>query len=206
MQQLQQEQCPREDEGQQGSAGESQPLEQPSGVQQPQQHGGHWDPSLYCYECNVRKWHFGEGAVPLATHVSLLCPNWPLMSAWQWKASPSGIHCPALQLWRWPRVRHCYKCRRCVDRFDHHCPAIRVCVGEWPNAEERCCLVWDPHCELEEFVILGMIRRLPKLGRSCQEHCFAAGRRNHPLFMLTLAMFIATEATFVIICRACGCF
>jgi hypothetical protein len=28
------------------------------------------------------------------------------------------------------RARHCRDCRRCVRRYDHHCPWMENCVGE----------------------------------------------------------------------------
>ncbi|XP_023388763.1 probable palmitoyltransferase ZDHHC12 isoform X3 [Pteropus vampyrus] len=28
------------------------------------------------------------------------------------------------------RARHCHECRRCVRRYDHHCPWMENCVGE----------------------------------------------------------------------------
>ena len=37
--------------------------------------------------------------------------------------------CPECEVIRTPRSRHCYICKRCVDRFDHHCPWLNNCVG-----------------------------------------------------------------------------
>lgn len=37
--------------------------------------------------------------------------------------------CPECEVIRTPRSRHCNICKRCVDRFDHHCPWINNCVG-----------------------------------------------------------------------------
>ncbi len=28
------------------------------------------------------------------------------------------------------KVKHCRSCKRCVPRFDHHCPALNNCVGK----------------------------------------------------------------------------
>jgi hypothetical protein len=37
--------------------------------------------------------------------------------------------CPDCKLIKPPRARHCMKCNRCVDRFDHHCAWINICIG-----------------------------------------------------------------------------
>lgn len=37
--------------------------------------------------------------------------------------------CPECQIIRTGRSRHCIICRRCVERYDHHCPWINNCVG-----------------------------------------------------------------------------
>ena len=61
-------------------------------------------------------------ALPLLSFSPL--PSFPLPQPLPHSSFP-------FQLWRWPRVRHCHKCGRCVDRFDHHCPAIANCVGRF---------------------------------------------------------------------------
>jgi palmitoyltransferase len=38
--------------------------------------------------------------------------------------------CPDCQVIRTPRCRHCTLCKRCVDRFDHHCPWVNNCIGK----------------------------------------------------------------------------
>lgn len=37
--------------------------------------------------------------------------------------------CPECEVIRTPRSRHCNICKRCVERFDHHCPWINNCIG-----------------------------------------------------------------------------
>lgn len=37
--------------------------------------------------------------------------------------------CPECEIIRTGRSRHCVVCRKCVDRYDHHCPWLNNCVG-----------------------------------------------------------------------------
>uniref|UniRef100_A0A8C9UMF1 Palmitoyltransferase n=1 Tax=Spermophilus dauricus TaxID=99837 RepID=A0A8C9UMF1_SPEDA len=59
-------------------------------------------------------------------------PPWDLLP--QYSGLPSsgpdpGLHL-SLCLQQPLRARHCRDCRRCVRRYDHHCPWMENCVGE----------------------------------------------------------------------------
>lgn len=38
--------------------------------------------------------------------------------------------CRVCRVFQPMRSKHCLQCRRCVRRFDHHCPYLGTCVGE----------------------------------------------------------------------------
>ena len=38
-------------------------------------------------------------------------------------------YCYTCNIYRPLRASHCDKCGYCVERFDHHCPYIEVCIG-----------------------------------------------------------------------------
>eukprot|EP00043_Microstomoeca_roanoka_P005959 m.59125 g.59125 ORF g.59125 m.59125 type:complete len:380 (-) comp13206_c0_seq3:1892-3031(-) len=44
--------------------------------------------------------------------------------------APEQQFCRVCQMYQPMRAKHCYDCRRCVRKFDHHCPFIGQCIGE----------------------------------------------------------------------------
>lgn len=42
---------------------------------------------------------------------------------------PYSKICPECKLQKQPRSKHCFICRTCVERFDHHCDWLGICVG-----------------------------------------------------------------------------
>ena len=45
--------------------------------------------------------------------------------------TPTNAHfCNLCEVYVAPRTRHCYRCGKCISRYDHHCPWLNNCVGE----------------------------------------------------------------------------
>ncbi|KAL4493959.1 hypothetical protein ABPG72_021976 [Tetrahymena utriculariae] len=53
------------------------------------------------------------------------------------------------------RAKHCKDCKRCVARFDHHCPYVGNCIGE----KNKCVFYWFLILQLVEL-LLGFIEVL----------------------------------------------
>ena len=43
--------------------------------------------------------------------------------------NPSDDICAECKIIRPPRARHCYYCKRCTFRYDHHCQWVNNCIG-----------------------------------------------------------------------------
>ncbi|CDR95952.1 Probable S-acyltransferase or Palmitoyltransferase [Babesia bigemina] len=57
--------------------------------------------------------------------------------------------CVSCRMYKRPRVKHCYECRRCVSRFDHHCPWMSNCIGA--NNYKLFLLFWQHYLGLQIY-------------------------------------------------------
>lgn len=39
--------------------------------------------------------------------------------------------CQICKLDEWIRMKHCYKCNRCIHKYDHHCFLMGICIGQF---------------------------------------------------------------------------
>lgn len=65
------------------------------------------------------------------------------------EADPLLRYCPLCNLEQRLRSKHCTACRRCVARYDHHCPWLSTCIGEKNHAHFLCFL----YCQCTELII-----------------------------------------------------
>uniref|UniRef100_A0A672J3A0 Palmitoyltransferase n=1 Tax=Salarias fasciatus TaxID=181472 RepID=A0A672J3A0_SALFA len=92
--------------------------------------------------------------------VSLMDPGFVLTDSALVSESPSPQmrRCGFCLLQQPMRARHCRTCRRCVRRFDHHCPWLENCVGERNHRwfvvyllVQLLALLWALHIALSGF-------------------------------------------------------
>jgi len=50
-------------------------------------------------------------------------------------------YCPSCYIWRPLRSKHCRRCDRCVEKFDHHCPFVNNCIGKQNHFHLVMCVV-----------------------------------------------------------------
>lgn len=95
-------------------------------------------------------------------------------------ASPqySQGSCYSCHLHRPLRSKHCITCDRCVDRFDHHCPAICNCVGK---GNQRAYTAWMAVLLLAQLLFLHLSCLF--CARVARHHWNAAGQHDRGGFL-----------------------
>ena len=70
--------------------------------------------------CGFLTWFVGPGFIerdPSSTQTELLA---------NFRVNELCFECGVISL---PRSYHCNVCKRCVERYDHHCPWVNSCIG-----------------------------------------------------------------------------
>lgn len=68
------------------------------------------------------------------------CQSVLATTSWQIDCSECGCR-------RWIRMKHCYRCRKCVHKYDHHCLFLDMCIGEF-NQKYYILFLWTYLCNL----------------------------------------------------------
>ncbi|ORM39811.1 putative palmitoyltransferase ZDHHC8 [Babesia sp. Xinjiang] len=103
--------------------------------------------------------------------------------------------CVTCHIYKPPRVKHCYECRQCVVRFDHHCPWLSNCIGG--HNYKIFVMFWLWYLITECYALTVILSCIKKLSDITKSAGLGSGLRvfasNHTfLFIITVVACIHT--------------
>lgn len=75
-------------------------------------------------------WLVGFGVLYLSLGIVGFLVTWSDPTAKECKEENKKLYCEVCTVYVRARTKHCRRCKRCVNEFDHHCNSLNNCIGK----------------------------------------------------------------------------